>query len=161
MDMKTHVRQAVAVAAAASLLSVGCKSTPMTEPIFPKGEKVPEGVFTGTAYLNTLVPDTEKVYDCQVYDVVFEAGARNNWHSHPGGQILLVTNGNGWYQERGKPARFLQKGDVVAIPPDVEHWHGAASDSEFTHIGISPNVSKGGTVWLEPVSDAEYKEAKK
>jgi len=131
------------------------------EPIFSKGAKAPETIFTGTAYLNMLVPDTEKVYDCQVYDVVFEAGARNNWHSHPGGQILLVTDGKGWYQERGKPARFLQKGDVVAIPPDVEHWHGAAPDSDFIHIGISPNVHKGGAVWLEPVSDTEYTEVTK
>ena len=131
------------------------------EPIFSKGAKASETFFTGTAYLNMLVPDTEKIYDCQVYDVVFEAGARNNWHSHPGGQILLATAGKGWYQERGKPAQLLHKGDVVAIPPDVEHWHGAASDSEFTHIGISPNAHKGGAVWLEPVSDTEYAEAAK
>jgi quercetin dioxygenase-like cupin family protein len=131
------------------------------EPIFPRGAKAPEAVFTGTAFNNMLVPDTDGIYDLQVYDVVFEAGARNNWHAHPGGQILLVTDGKGWYQERGKPARFLQRGDVVVIPPDVEHWHGAASDSEFTHIGISPNVHKGGAKWLEPVSDAEYTEATK
>ena len=126
------------------------------EPIFPKGGKASETVFTGTAYINMLIPDTDSIYNCQVYDVIFEAGARNNWHSHPGGQILLVTAGKGYYQERNKPAQLLQKGEVVAIPPGVEHWHGAAPDSEFTHIGISPNVHKGGAVWLEPVSDTEY-----
>ena len=110
------------------------------ELIFSKGEKAQESVFTGTAYVNMLIPDTKKVYDCQVYDVVFEAGARNNWHSHPGGQILLVTSGKGYYQERGKTAQLLHKGDVVAIPPDVEHWHGAVQDSDFIHIGISPNT---------------------
>ena len=131
------------------------------EPIFPKGQKASETVFTGSAFVNMLVPDTDNIYNCQVYDVVFEAGARNNWHKHPGGQILLVTAGKGYYQERGKPAQLLHNGDVVQIPPDVEHWHGAASDSEFTHIGISPNTQKGGAVWLEPVSDAEYAEATK
>ena len=131
------------------------------EPIFTRGAKAAESVFTGTAYLNTLVPDTDGMYDLQVYDVVFEAGARNNWHTHPGGQILLVTAGEGWYKERGKAAQLLQKGDVVQIPPDVEHWHGAASDCEFTHIGISPNVHKGGVLWLEPVSDIEYKKLAK
>ena len=131
------------------------------EPIFSKGAKAHESVFTGTAYVNMLIPDTEKIYDCQVYDVVFEAGARNHWHSHPGGQILLVTSGKGYYQERGKTAQLLHKGDVVAIPPDVEHWHGAALDSDFVHIGISPNTEKGGAKWLGPVTEAEYMEAVK
>jgi quercetin dioxygenase-like cupin family protein len=132
-----------------------------TNKIFPKGEKAGAAVFTGTAYVNTLIADTDNVYNCTVYDVKFEAGARNNWHTHPGGQILLVTEGKGYYQERGKPARLLQKGDVVAIPPDVEHWHGAAPDSGFTHIGISPNTQKGGAMWLAPVTDEEYREATK
>ncbi|MDR1903301.1 MAG: cupin domain-containing protein [Treponema sp.] len=127
--------------------------------IFPKGEKASAAVFTGTAYVNMLVPDKDSVYNCQVYDVVFEAGARNNWHKHPGGQLLLVTAGKGYYQERGKEARLLRPSDVVAIPPGVEHWHGAAPDSEFTHIGISPNTQKGGPEWLGPVTDEEYTEA--
>jgi quercetin dioxygenase-like cupin family protein len=126
--------------------------------IFMKGVKA-NANFTGTAYVNMLVPDTDKEYECQVYDVVFEAGARNFWHKHPGGQILLVTAGCGYYQERGKPARVLHYGDVVEIPSGVEHWHGAAPDSSFTHIGISPNTQKGGAVWLGPVTDEEYKEA--
>jgi quercetin dioxygenase-like cupin family protein len=125
--------------------------------IFPKGEKASPDFFTGTAFVNMLIADTEQCYNCQVYDVVFEAGARNNWHKHPGGQILLVTDGKGYYQEQGKPAQLLHKGDVVAIPPDVEHWHGAAPDSSFTHIGISPNTQEGGAVWLGPVTDEEYK----
>jgi quercetin dioxygenase-like cupin family protein len=133
----------------------------MENVIFSKGSKASPDFFTGTAYVNMLVADIDKQYNCQVYDVVFEAGARNNWHKHPGGQLLLVTDGKGYYQERGKPARLLHKGDVVTIPPDVEHWHGAALDSEFTHIGISPNTQKGGAEWLGPVTDAEYKEATK
>lgn len=127
--------------------------------IFPKGEKAAAAVFTGTAFVNMLVPDKGDVYNCQVYDVIFEAGARNHWHKHPGGQLLLATAGKGYYQERGEVARVLRKGDVVAIPPDVEHWHGAAPDSDFTHIGISPNTHKGGAVWLAPVTGEEYREA--
>jgi quercetin dioxygenase-like cupin family protein len=131
----------------------------MENMVFPKGEKAAATVFTGTAYVNMILPDKDNVYNCQIYDVIFEAGARNHWHKHPGGQILLVTTGKGYYQERGKNARLLCKGDVVAIPPEVEHWHGAAPDSGFTHIGISPNTQKGGAEWLGPVTDAEYRAA--
>jgi quercetin dioxygenase-like cupin family protein len=130
------------------------KTTP-----FPKGEQASPDVFTGTAFVNALIADTGKQFNCSVYDVVFEAKARNSWHKHPGGQFLLVTDGKGYYQERGNKARFLQKGDVVEIPPDVEHWHGAAPDSDFTHIAINPNTRKGEVVWLTPVGDEEYKEA--
>ena len=129
--------------------------------IFPQGEKASETVFTGTAFLNMLISDNDSIFNCQVYDVVFEPSARNNWHSHPGGQILLVTAGKGYYQERGKEARLLQRGDVVEILPDVVHWHGAAPDSKFTHIGISPNTQKGGAAWFEAVSDEDYKKATK
>jgi quercetin dioxygenase-like cupin family protein len=129
--------------------------------VFPKGTKASPDFFTGTAYVNMLVTDTDQQYNCQVYDVVFEAGARNNWHKHPGGQLLLVTDGKGYYQEQGKAAQLLQKGDVIAIPPNVEHWHGATPDSTFSHIGISPNTQKGGAVWLVPVTETEYSEATK
>jgi quercetin dioxygenase-like cupin family protein len=127
--------------------------------IFPLGKPALPDFFIGTAYLQTLIADTEKQIHCQVHNVVFEAAARNNWHKHPGGQILLVTDGKGYYQERGKQAQSLQKGDVVQIPPDVEHWHGAASDSDFTHIAINPNTQQGEVAWLAPVTDAEYKRA--
>jgi quercetin dioxygenase-like cupin family protein len=123
--------------------------------IFPKGEKVANDNFSGTAWLERLVTNSA-VFDVTIGNVVFEPGVRNSWHSHPGGQILLCTAGEGWYQERGKPARRLGKGDVVEIPPDVEHWHGATHDSVFEHIAISTQLSKGSVVWLEPVSDEEY-----
>ena len=129
--------------------------------IFSQGKSASADFFIGTAFVNALIADTEKQYNCTIYDVVFDAGARNNWHKHAGGQILLVTDGKGYYQERGKAARFLQKGDVVQIPPDVEHWHGAAPNSDFTHIAINPNTQKGEVVWLAPVTEAEYKEAVK
>jgi quercetin dioxygenase-like cupin family protein len=140
---------------------ISCKNQNSSETaIFPKGKKV-ETNFTGAAFVNMLVTDDKNVFNSQVYDVVFEAGTRNFWHSHPGGQILLVTAGRGYYQERGKSARQLKKGDVVEILPNIEHWHGAAPDSEFTHIGISTNTQKGATVWRGPLTDTEYSEATK
>jgi quercetin dioxygenase-like cupin family protein len=123
--------------------------------IFPKGEKAPADYFTGTAWVRMLVLN-DPVLNCQIGNVVFEPGARNNWHTHPGGQILLVTDGTGYYQEKGKPIQLLRKGDVVNILPDVEHWHGASHDSEFTHIAINANTQKGLVVWLQRVTDEEY-----
>jgi len=126
--------------------------------IFPVGEKLPEQFskyFTGTAYLSMLVPGGDE-FNCPIGNVTFEPGARNNWHRHPGGQILLVTGGRGYYQEEGNPARKLQPGDVVKIGPNVKHWHGAAADSWFSHISIETNVTAGRPEWLEPVTDEAY-----
>ncbi|NRF38307.1 cupin domain-containing protein [Pedobacter foliorum] len=123
--------------------------------IFPKGEKASADYFTGTAWVNILVPKDE-TESYSIGNVVFEPGCRNNWHTHPAGQILLVTDGKGYYQEKGKPARLLAKGDVVKIPSDLEHWHGATRDNSLTHIAIS-NITKDGPVtWLQPVTDEEY-----
>jgi quercetin dioxygenase-like cupin family protein len=124
--------------------------------IFPKGEKAPADYFTGTAWVKILVPNDPDL-NCQVGNVVFEPGARNNWHTHPGGQILLITDGIGYYQEKSKPIQLLRKGDVVKILPDVEHWHGATPDSPLTHIAINTNTQKGLVVWLQRVTDEEYK----
>lgn len=126
--------------------------------IFPQGQQGPSEWFTGTTWVSSLVnPDQiEDLYS--VGQVTFEAGGRTLWHTHPAGQILLVTEGKGWYQERGQEARPLTRGDVVIIPKDVEHWHGAASDSRFVHIAIS-NMREGSNVtWMTPVTEAEYQE---
>jgi quercetin dioxygenase-like cupin family protein len=130
-----------------------------TTAIFPKGERAPADYFTGTAWVKTLVPPGN-VFQCIISDVVFEPGARTNWHSHPGGQILICTAGTGYYQEKGKCIQALKKGDVVQILPDVVHWHGATPDTEFTHIAIAPNIQSGGTVWMQPVTDEEYRSFK-
>ncbi|MDN3655469.1 cupin domain-containing protein [Ferruginibacter paludis] len=123
--------------------------------IFPRGEKTPVEYFTGTAWLNTLVPKDE-TGSYAIGNVAFEPGCRNNWHTHPAGQILLVTSDKGFYQEKGKPAKPLATGDVVVIPSGVEHWHGATRDSYFTHIAIT-NIKAGVAVnWLTPVPDEEY-----
>jgi len=117
-----------------------------TEEIFPKGEKAPADYFAGTAWVKMLVPNNEELH-CQIGNVIFEPGARNNWHTHPGGQILIATDGIGYYQEKGKPIQFL---------PDVVHWHGAAADNSFTHIAINTNTQKGIVEWLQRVTDEEY-----
>ncbi|MEG0322858.1 MAG: cupin domain-containing protein [Raoultibacter sp.] len=122
--------------------------------IFPRGSKIENDYFTGTAYLEMLVEGGS--YNCPIGNVTFEPGCRNNWHSHPGGQILLVTSGNGWFQERGKEARPLAAGDVVEIPANVEHWHGATASSWFTHLAITTNPDLGPAAWLDPVTDEEY-----
>src|SRR5512133_1668370 len=86
-----------------------------TELVFPKGDQITNNNFTGTAWLQMLVTN-DSTYDTSIGNVTFEPGARTNWHKHPGGQILLVTDGTGYYQEKGKPAQLIQKGDVVKIP---------------------------------------------
>lgn len=125
--------------------------------IFPQGEKNPYGqFFTGQTYLNMLNVK-EGDFDVPLGNVTFEPGARTHWHKHAGGQILLVLGGEGRYQERGKELQILKKGDVVRIAPGVEHWHGAAPDSWFVHTSVETASHKGGPVWLEAVSDEEYK----
>ena len=124
--------------------------------IFGVGEENPFGeFFSGKSYLNMLT--TEGVV---VANVTFEAGCRNNWHIHHaeegGGQILLATDGEGWYQEEGKDAVKLTPGSVVQIPAGVKHWHGAAKNSQFTHIAVEVPGVNASNEWCEPVSDEEY-----
>jgi quercetin dioxygenase-like cupin family protein len=121
--------------------------------VFPKGVEITAN-FTGKAWLAMLV--NNKACDIAVYNVTFAPGCRNNWHKHAIGQILLCTVGVGYYQERGQKARRLVPGDVVEIPAGTEHWHGAAPDCEFVHVGMTPKMSENSAVWLGPVSDAEY-----
>lgn len=111
--------------------------------------------FIGQSYLNML--SLEQVV---VGNVTFEPKCRNNWHIHHaksgGGQMLLVTAGEGWYQEWGKEPRKLKPGDVVHIPAEVKHWHGAAADSWFQHLAIEVPGEDCKNEWCEPVSDEEY-----
>ncbi len=113
--------------------------------------------FIGNSYLKPLTDPKQTVF---MANVTFEPKCRNNWHIHRaeqgGGQILLCTDGCGWYQEWGKPAQALRPGDVVYIPAGVKHWHGAAADSWFTHIAVECPGVKTSNEWLEPVSDEQY-----
>ncbi|MGM9597582.1 MAG: cupin domain-containing protein [Eubacteriales bacterium] len=111
--------------------------------------------FSGQSYLRML-SDTQ----IKIFNVTFEPGCRNNWHIHHaksgGGQILIVTEGRGYYQEWGSPARELNPGDVVNIPAGVKHWHGAAKDSLFSHLALEVPAVEGICEWCEPVPDSEY-----
>jgi quercetin dioxygenase-like cupin family protein len=122
--------------------------------VFPKGEKITNDNFTGTAYLQMLIA-TDSLNATAVGNVTFEPGARTKWHSHPGGQILLVTDGVGYYQEKGQPKKILRKGDAIKCPPNVPHWHGASADTAFVQLAVINN-DKGTVVWLEQVTDAVY-----
>ena len=113
--------------------------------------------FTGNSYLNPLTDPKETVF---IASVTFEPGCRNNWHIHHaskgGGQILLCVDGEGWYQEEGKAARSLKPGDVVTIPAEVKHWHGAKKDCWFSHLAIECPGEEISNEWLEMVTDEEY-----
>lgn len=111
-----------------------------------------EKYFVGKSYLKPL-----NIEGVGVYNVTFEPKCRNNWHiHHKVGQILLCTDGEGWYQEWEKPARKLVPGDVVYIAPEVKHWHGAGADEWFTHIAIEIPADGANNEWLEVVEDDEY-----
>lgn len=122
--------------------------------VFPQGELLDNSNFSGQAWRAVLVPEND--FNCPVSNITFAPRCRNNWHIHPGGQILLVLSGRGWYQEEGKAAQELHPGDVVQIPIGVKHWHGAAKNSEFVHLCIITNSQNGPCQWLEPVLDDVY-----
>lgn len=127
-------------------------------PLFPMGgpNDVYARYFVGQSYLSMLTTG-----GVPIGNVTFEPGCRNNWHIHRaetgGGQILLCTDGRGWYQAWGEPARALRPGDVVVIPPGVKHWHGAAADSWFTHLAVEVPGEHTESQWLEPVDEAAYR----
>jgi quercetin dioxygenase-like cupin family protein len=127
---------------------------PVVNSLFPKGEKVTNNNFKGTVYLQTLM-EGDSLNPTSVGNVTFEPGARTKWHLHPGGQILLVTEGVGYYQEKGQVKKILRKGDVVKCPPNVPHWHGASSDKGFVQVALT-NRHLGATVWLQEVTEEEY-----
>ena len=118
-----------------------------------------EQYFTGRSWLAPLTGN--KDLNVPMSNVTFEPGCRNNWHSHTGGQLLIAVGGVGYYQERGKAARRLLPDDVVEIAPDIEHWHGAAPDSWFSHLAIGCNPQTNQNTWLERVDDQQYAEATK
>lgn len=113
--------------------------------------------FIGKSYLNPLTPAGVSPFFA---NVTFEPGCRNNWHIHHaasgGGQILLCVAGKGWYQEWGKEPFSLKPGDVVVIPTEVKHWHGAQKDSWFSHIAVEVPGENTSNEWLEAVTDQQY-----
>ena len=136
--------------------AVSDKNKFQNEIIFPIGEPNPYGdYFVGQSYLAPV--STEQI---PIYNVTFEPACRNNWHIHHaksgGGQMLICVGGRGWYQEYGKEARELNPGDIVNIPAEVKHWHGAAKDSWFAHLAVEIQGEDSSTEWCEAVSDSEY-----
>ena len=126
---------------------------------FPTGEENTgfAKYFRGKSYLATLT--SNKDLNVPLANVTFEPGSRNNWHSHTGGQLLIVIGGEGLYQERGKSARHLKTGDVVEIAPNIEHWHGAKANSWFSHLATNGSPASNENKWLEAVTDEDYKNA--
>lgn len=112
--------------------------------------------FTGNSYLKPLA----KADNIFLANVTFEPGCRNNWHIHKaergGGQILICVEGEGWYQEYGKHAQIIKAGDVITIPANVKHWHGAKQNSWFSHIAVEVPGQCTSTEWCEPVTDKDY-----
>ena len=141
---------------AENAIAVSDKDRFQSEIMFPIGEPNPYGdYFVGQSYLAPV--STEQI---PIYNVTFEPACRNNWHIHhaknDGGQMLICIGGRGWYQEYGKEPRELHAGDIVNIPAEVKHWHGAAKDSWFAHLAVEIQGEDNNTEWCEPVSDVEY-----
>ena len=127
--------------------------------LFPKGEigKNTDD-YTGTIWLSELnQPDSN--FNFSIAQATYAPGSKLNWHIHPAGQYLLVTEGTGYYQEKGKPAQIVHKGDVIKCLPGIAHWHGAAPRSSFAYVAVTP-TTKGKTIWLKRVTDEEYKSVK-
>lgn len=114
--------------------------------------------FSGDSFLNPLTDLQNGEFP--MFNVTFEPGCRNNWHIHHadkgGGQVLICTTGEGWYQEEGKEPKELLPGTVIVIPPNVKHWHGAKKDTWFSHIAVEVPGENSSNEWCEPVSDEEY-----
>jgi quercetin dioxygenase-like cupin family protein len=110
--------------------------------------------FTGKTYLARLTPEDAQT---DISNVTFEPGCINHWHVHHGcQQIIVCVGGEGWYQEWGKEAVRMKPGDVISIPLDTKHWHGAAKNSWFAHLSVMSRIAEGSHEWLEPVDPAEY-----
>ena len=126
------------------------------------GQGIPNDMFAryfvGNSYLNPLTDFQNGEFP--LFNVTFEPGCRNSWHIHHadkgGGQVLVCTASEGWYQEEGKEAVELKEGSIIVIPANVKHWHGAKKDSWFSHISIEVPGENTSNEWLEPVDAADY-----
>lgn len=149
----------IAIAAALPALVGMGPAHAQTAEISPNGSRPSTSgsarYFTGSVVAEPLFRANEHMHATGGL-VTFEPGARSAWHSHPAGQILIVTSGTGWVQEKGADKREIRPGDVVWTPPGVTHWHGATATTSMSHIAIT-NVLDGKNVeWMEKVGDEEY-----
>lgn len=136
------------------LLKTSTHAQNKTPGVFSEG-KLTSANFTGKVWVRPLLPQ-DSTFNLVAGSVTFSPGARSYWHTHNAGQILMVIDGTGYTQEKGKPVRIIHKGEVITCPPNVEHWHGASPGSVMTHISLNPNADKGVVTWLRPVTDTEY-----
>ena len=131
------------------------------EMVFPIGEPnvAYAKYFIGQSYLAPVSSE-----QLSIFNVTFEPACRNNWHIHHaksgGGQMLICIGGRGYYQEWGKEARMLHAGEIVNIPANIKHWHGAAPNSWFSHLAIEIDGEDSCTEWCESVSDEDYHKLK-
>mgnify|MGYP000882044627 CR=1 FL=1 len=146
-----------AITVAAVLLSSGAFAQGMevTGHGSRKGMIGSTDTFTGTVYVEPVFSNRDP-FVVNGGKVTFLPGARSNWHTHPAGQVLIVTEGTGWVQEEGQTKRIMQAGDVVWCPPGVKHWHGATDSSAVTHYAIQQFEDGKNVAWMEPVTDAQY-----
>ena len=135
-----------------AILTLSTQAVAQEASTFPKGEKAPNVHHTGDVWLNHL-SEADDAFDYNIALATFAAGAKLDWHIHPAGQQLLITQGVGYYQERGMEAQIVRQGEVIKCLPGVEHWHGATPTSDFAYLAITGNQP---TQWLERVTDEEY-----
>lgn len=151
MRTPVHAGLALALLAAVPASAEGMR-------IFPNGsrpsQKGPEDTFTGPVRVDPqfAAPGSRVTAG----HVTFEPGARSAWHTHPAGQVLIVTSGTGWVQEAGGEKHAIKPGDVVWTPPGVKHWHGATTTTGMSHLAITETVDGRNVDWLEKVTDDEY-----
>jgi quercetin dioxygenase-like cupin family protein len=146
------------IIAAAISLSLGMAPA-AGQNISPNGSrpstKGPAEYFTGSVTVDPLFGANAHMPSTGGH-VTFEPGARSAWHTHPAGQIFIVTFGTGWVQEEGYSKREIKPGDVVWCPPGVKHWHGATATNSMGHIAITNMVDGKNVEWMEKVSDEQY-----
>jgi len=134
------------------------KSEAQESVAFPKGEISTTDIHTGTIWLSEFSkPDS--ILNFSVAMETYAPESKLDWHIHPAGQILLITKGMGYYQEEGKPAQIIHKGDVIRCLPGVPHGHGSSPGNSFAYIAFTP-AQKGRTIWLKRLTEAEYHAAK-
>lgn len=153
-NYKTKAMKRLLIIPCLLLLFANSIQAQRTTSIFPQG-KLTAANFTGKVWVQPLVGQ-DSVFNLVAGSVTFSAGARSYWHTHHAGQILMVLDGTGYTQEKGKPIKVIHKGDIVTCPPNTEHWHGAAPKSQMVQLSLNTNADKGVVNWLRPVTDEEY-----
>lgn len=153
--MKKTIAAGIAALALSSMAPAHAQNIKITPNGATPSVVGPADYFTGHAVIDPLYPATEETR-ATTGAVTFAPGARTAWHTHPAGQLLIVTSGQGWVQEEGQVRRVINPGDVVWIPIGVKHWHGATATNGMSHIAVSYMRDGKNVEWLEQVSDAQY-----